>query len=112
MNGYNGTDTVLFGIYRGTFGSHTLIGEGSAVCGLGPNVIDIIPKEGQTLDITTGENLIVGFYPAGTSWRTIYDIGINDLMCELMNLVVSIVLTLSGSANADKSMLPVTCQRL
>ena len=53
--GYSGTDTVLFGIYRGTFGSHTLIGEGSAVCGLGPNVIDIIPKEGQTLDVTTGE---------------------------------------------------------
>jgi hypothetical protein len=78
--GYSGTVTVLFGIYRGTFESHTLIGEGSVVCGLGPNVINITPKEGQTLDVTTGENLIVGFYPTGTSWRTIYDTGINDLI--------------------------------
>ncbi len=77
--GYSGTDTVLFGIYRGTFDSHTLIGEGSAVCGIGPNIINITPKQGQTLDVTAGENLIVGFYPNGTSWRTIYDTGINDL---------------------------------
>jgi len=77
--GYSGTDTVLFGIYRGTFDSHTLIGEGSAVCGIGPNIINITPKQGQTLEVTAGENLIVGFYPNGTSWRTIYDTGINDL---------------------------------
>lgn len=77
--GYSGTDTVLFGIYRGTFDSHTLIGEGNAVCGIGPNIINITPKQGQTLDVTAGENLIVGFYPNGTSWRTIYDTGINDL---------------------------------
>ena len=83
--GYSGTDTVLFGVYRGTFGSHTLIGEGSAVCGIGPNIINITPKAGQTLNVTAGENLIVGFYPNGTSWRTIYDVGINDLNFGLMN---------------------------
>ena len=100
--GYSGNDTVLFGIYRGTFGSHTLIGEGSAVCGLGPNVIDIIPKEGQTLDVTTGENLIVGFYPNGTSWRTIYDIGINDLIFGITNTnnINSMPATISGTATA------------
>jgi hypothetical protein len=83
--GYSGTDTVLFGIYRGTFASHTLIGEGSAVCGVGPNVINITPKAGQSLSVTAGENLIVGFYPNGTSWRTIYDTGINDLTFGLTN---------------------------
>jgi hypothetical protein len=100
--GYSGTDTVLFGIYRGTFESHTLIGEGSAVCGLGPNVIDIIPKAGQTLDVTTGENLIVGFYPAGTSWRTIYDNGINDLMFGITNTnnINSMPATILGTATA------------
>ncbi len=102
MNGYSGTDTVLFGIYRGTFESHTLIGEGSAVCGLGPNVIDIIPKEGQTLDVTAGENLIVGFYPTGTSWRTIYDNGINDLTFGLANTnnINSMPTTILGTATA------------
>jgi hypothetical protein len=83
--GYSGTDTVLFGIYRGTFASHTLIGEGSAVCNVGPNIINITPKQGQTLDVVAGENLIVGFYPNGTSWRTIYDTGINDLTFGLTN---------------------------
>lgn len=100
--GYSGSDTVLFGIYRGTFASHTLIGEGSAVCGLGPNIINITPKQGQTLDVTAGENLIVGFYPNGTSWRTIYDTGISDLTFGITNTnnINSMPETILGTATA------------
>jgi len=100
--GYSGTDTVLFGIYRGTFESHTLIGEGSAVCSLGPNIIDIIPKEGQTLDVTVGEDIIVGFYPTGTSWRTIYDNGISDGLFAVSNTsnINSMPATILGTATA------------
>jgi hypothetical protein len=100
--GYSGNDTVLFGIYRGTFASHTLIGEGSAVCGLGPNIINITPKQGQSLNVTAGENLIVGFYPNGTSWRTIYDTGISDLTFGVTNTnnINSMPATILGTATA------------
>ena len=84
--GFSGSDTVRFGLYRGTLsGSKTLIGQGSALCGIGPNVIDIIAQSGQTLDLVAGEDIIVGFYPAGTSWRTVYDTGISDTAFGITN---------------------------
>ena len=84
--GYSGTDTVLIGIYRSNLGSTlTLIGEGSGVCGIGPNEISLTVKSGQTLDLTTGEDLVVGYYPTGTSFRTIYDLGMNDASFGITN---------------------------
>lgn len=83
--GFQGTNTVLFGIYRGTFGSLTLIGQGSATCSTGPNVINLVAESGQSLSVTAGEDIVVGFYPTGTSWRTIYDDGISDIAFGISN---------------------------
>ena len=100
--GYSGSDLVMVGIYRGTLSSHTLIGEGSLTCGIGPNVINITAKSGQTLSITSGENLVVGIYPDGTSWRTIYDTGISDTTFGITNTnnLSSMPTTITGTATA------------
>ena len=98
--GYSGSDLVMVGIYRGTLSSHTLIGEGSLTCGIGPNIINITAKSGQNLNVTAGENLVVGFYPDGTSWRTIYDTGISDTTFGITNTsnVISMPSTITGTA--------------
>lgn len=84
--GFSGSDTVLFGLYRGTLnGTKTLIGQGSATCVIGPNEISLTAEVGQTLDLVVGENLIVGFYADGISWRTIYDLGISDAVFGITN---------------------------
>jgi uncharacterized cupin superfamily protein len=86
MWGFSGTDTVLFGLYRGTLGgSITLIGQGSAVCSIGENEITLTAEAGETLDVTAGESLIVGYYASGTSWRTVYDDGIDDAAFGIFN---------------------------
>ena len=84
--GFSGTDLVRFGIYRGILGgSMTLIGQGSATCVTGPNEISLTAEVGQTLNLVVGENLVVGYYADGTSWRTIYDIGISDVLFGITN---------------------------
>jgi hypothetical protein len=84
--GFSGSDTVLFGLYRGKLGgTMTLIGQGSAVCGVGPNEILLTPEVGQNLNLSVGEDLVVGYYPNGTSWRTVYDLGISDLLFGITN---------------------------
>ena len=101
--GYTGSDTVLFAIYRGTLKNGvTLIGQGSAVCSSGPNEITLTPEVGQTLDLTVGEDLVVGFYPSGTSWRTVYDTGISDIYYGLINSanITTMPATPTGTATA------------
>jgi hypothetical protein len=84
--GFSGTDLVRFGIYRGILGgSMTLIGQGSATCVIGPNEISLTAEIGQTLDLVVGENLVVGYYADGISWRTIYDVGISDAAFGITN---------------------------
>jgi hypothetical protein len=84
--GYSGSNTVLFGVYRGTLpSSMTLIGQGSVTAGIGPNEITLTAEVGQTLDVTAGENIVVGFYTSGTSWRTVYDTGISDTAFGISN---------------------------
>ena len=84
--GFSGTDLVRFGIYRGILGgSMTLIGQGSATCVTGPNEISLTAEVGQTLNLVVGENLVVGYYADGTSWRTIYDVGISDVLFGITN---------------------------
>ena len=86
MWGFSGTDLVRFGIYRGVLGgSMTLIGQGSLTCSLGPNEILLTAEIGQTLDLVVGENLVVGYYANGISWRTIYDVGISDAIFGITN---------------------------
>ena len=100
--GYSGSDTVLFGIYRGTFASLTLMGQGSVTAGIGPNEITLTPEVGQTLDVTAGEDIVVGFYANGTSWRTIYDTGISDAVFALINTanITTMPATPSGTGTA------------
>ena len=100
--GYSGSDLVMVGIYRGTLSSHTLIGEGSLTCGVGPNIINLTAKSGQTLNVTSGENLVVGIYPDGTSWRTIYDTGVSDITFGITNTsnLTSMPTTITGTATA------------
>jgi len=84
--GFSGSDLVRFGIYRGTLGgSMTLIGQGSLTCGVGPNEISLTAEVGQNLNLVVGENLVVGYYADGTSWRTIYDTGIADAVFGITN---------------------------
>lgn len=84
--GFSGSDLVRFGIYRGVLnGTMTLIGQGSLTCGTGANEISLTAEVGQTLNLTVGENLVVGFYANGTSWRTIYDVGISDALFGITN---------------------------
>jgi hypothetical protein len=86
MWGFSGTDIVYFGIYRGRLGSTlTLIGQGAAACSIGPNEISLTAEVGQTLNLTVGENLVVGYYADGISWRTIYDLGISDALFGITN---------------------------
>jgi hypothetical protein len=100
--GYSGSDTVLFGIYRGTFGSLTLMGQGSITAGIGPNEITLTPEVGETLDVTAGEDIVVGFYANGTSWRTVYDNGISDVTFAKINTanIVTMPATPSGTGTA------------
>jgi hypothetical protein len=84
--GFSGSDLVRFGIYRGTLtGTMTLIGQGSLTCGTGANEILLTAEAGQTLKLTVGENLVVGYYADGISWRTIYDVGISDAIFGISN---------------------------
>ena len=84
--GFSGSDLVLFGIYRGSLGgSMTLIGQARGTCGLGSNELTLTAETGQNLTITAGEDLVVGYYPDGTSWRTIYDVGISDINFGISN---------------------------
>jgi hypothetical protein len=84
--GFSGSDLVRFGIYRGTLGgTMTLIGQGSLTCSPGPNEISLTAEVGQTLNLVVGENLVVGYYADGTSWRTIYDVGISDTLFGITN---------------------------
>jgi hypothetical protein len=86
MWGFSGSDLVRFGIYRGVLnGAMTLIGQGSLTCGTGANEISLTAEVGQTLNLTVGENLVVGFYGDGISWRTIYDVGISDAIFGITN---------------------------
>ena len=79
--GFSGSDLVIFGIYRGSLGgSMTLIGQARGTCGIGPNELTLSAETGQNLTITAGEDLVVGYYPDGTSWRTVYDVGISDIL--------------------------------
>lgn len=101
--GYSGSDNVFFGIYRGTLsGSMTLIGQGEAVCGVGPNVIELQAQPGQTLSLTEGEDIVVGFYPDGTSFRTLYRSGISDANYAITNTsnIVTMPSTPTGTATA------------
>ena len=63
----------------------TLIGQGSLTCSTGANEISLTAEVGQTLKLTVGENLVVGFYADGISWRTIYDLGIADTIFGITN---------------------------
>lgn len=84
--GFSGTDLVRFGIYRGTLGgSMTLIGQGSTTGVIGPNEISLTAEVGQTLNLVVGENLVVGYYADGISWRTVYDVGISDALFGITN---------------------------
>jgi hypothetical protein len=84
--GFSGSDLVLFGIYRGTLGgSMTLIGQARGTCSIGPNELTLSAETGQNLTITAGEDLVVGYYPDGTSWRTVYDLGISDILFGILN---------------------------
>ena len=77
---------VLFGIYRGTLqGSMTLIGQAIKTCGLGPNELTLTAETGQNLSVVAGEDLVIGYYPDGTSWRTVYDVGISDVYFGITN---------------------------
>jgi hypothetical protein len=101
--GFSGSDLVRFGIYRGTLaGTMTLIGQGSLTCGLGPNEISLTAEVGQTLKLTVGENLVVGYYADGTSWRTIYDVGIADAIFGITNTanITTMPATPTGTATA------------
>ena len=102
--GFSGTDTCFVGIYRGTLGgTKTLIGVGTAVCSVGANDIVLTAKAGQTLDLIAGENLIVGFYPNGISFRSIYDVGVADLNFGIENtgnLATELPATPTGTASA------------
>jgi hypothetical protein len=84
--GFSGSDLVRFGIYRGVLnGAMTLIGQGSLTCSTGANEILLTAEVGQTLNLTVGENLVVGYYADGISWRTIYDLGISDVIFGISN---------------------------
>ena len=101
--GYSGSNTVLVGVYRGKLGgTMTLIGQGSATCGLGPNVINLTAESGQNLDLTSGEDLVVGYYPAGNSFRTVYDVGISDVYFGISNTtdITTMPASPTGSASA------------
>lgn len=102
--GFSGADTCFVGVYRGTLGgTKTLIGVGTAVCSVGANDIVLTAKAGQTLDLIAGENLIVGFYPNGTSFRSIYDVGVADLNFGIENtgnLSTELPATPTGTASA------------
>jgi hypothetical protein len=103
MWGFSGTDLVRFGIYRGVLGgSMTLIGQGSLTCSLGPNEISLTAEIGQTLNLVVGENLVVGYYADGTSWRTIYDVGIADAIFGISNTanITTMPATPTGTATA------------
>jgi hypothetical protein len=103
MWGFSGTDLVRFGIYRGVLsGSMTLIGQGSAICSLGPNEISLTAEVGQNLDLVVGENLVVGYYADGISWRTIYDVGIADAIFGISNTanITTMPATPTGTATA------------
>lgn len=101
--GFSGTDLVRFGIYRGVLGgSMTLIGQGSLTCGLGPNEIPLTAEIGQTLNLVVGENLVVGYYADGISWRTVYDVGISDALFGIINTanITTMPATPTGTATA------------
>ena len=49
------------------------------------NEITLTAEPGQTLDLTAGENLVVGYYANGSSWRTVYDDGISDALFGILN---------------------------
>ena len=84
--GFSGSDLVIFGIYRGSLGgSMTLIGQARGTCSIGPNELTLSAETGQNLRITAGEDLVVGYYPDGTSWRTVYDVGISDILFGILN---------------------------
>jgi len=101
--GYSGSDTVLVGIYRGKLqGTMTLIGQGSATCTLGANVINLTAQSGQNLTLTAGEDLVVGYYPTGISFRTIYDVGVSDVYFGIANTtnITTMPVSPSGIASA------------
>jgi len=103
MWGFSGTDLVLFGLYRGVLtGTMTLIGQGSLTCTTGPNEITLTAEVGQTLDLVVGENLVVGYYANGISWRTIYDVGISDAIFGITNAtnIATMPATPTGTATA------------
>ncbi len=84
--GFQGSDLVRFGIYRGVLnGTMTLIGQGSTTAVVGPNEIAITAEVGQTLNLIAGENIVVGYYADGISWRTIYNLGISDAVFGILN---------------------------
>ena len=79
-----------------------MIGEGNATCGIGPNEITLAAAEGQNLNVTVGENLIVGIYATGTSWRSVYDDGISDLTFGQSNTtnITAMPADIEGSASS------------
>jgi len=61
--GAYGSADVTIGIYRGTLqNGATLVGQGTAPCGVSSNEILLGAEVGETLSFTPGEDMVVGIY--------------------------------------------------
>ena len=79
-------DLIIFGLYRGILSSSTLIAQGGKNCVAGSNVIEL----SAAVNLVAGENIVVGLYIADSSWLTVYDKGVSDVVFGLKKNTVAI----------------------
>jgi hypothetical protein len=86
--GYSGSDLVRVGIYRGRLQDNNMVLIGQGVLNpavIGENNIPIIQQAGQNTNVVAGEDIVVGYYADGMSFRTLYRAGISDSNYAISN---------------------------
>lgn len=65
------TGDVEVMIYRYGWGSGAAVGLASGSCGYGPNTLSFVVQDGQTLDFTAGDKILIAIRRTSGSWRSI-----------------------------------------
>ena len=65
------TGDVEVMIYRYGWGSGAAVGLASGSCGYGPTSLSFIAQDGQTLDFTAGDKILIAIRRTSGSWRSI-----------------------------------------
>ena len=64
------TGDVKVMIYRYGWGTGAAVGLATGACGYGPNTLSFVAQDGQTLDFTAGDKILIAIRRTSGSWKS------------------------------------------